>query len=59
MGKDNEDTSIDGQMDKIKEQIAVMISEGKGEKYSEQKLKTLRTILNLLQVDKIMKKRTK
>ena len=42
--KDNKDTSIDGKMGKIKEQVAIMISEGKGEEYSEEKLKILRTI---------------
>ena len=55
------DTSIAGKMGKIKEEVALIISEGKEEEYSEAKLKTLKTILSLLEVDKekeeIQKKR--
>ena len=41
-----------GKMDKIQHEVEVMISQGKGEEFSAEKLKTLRTILQLLQGDK-------
>ena len=46
------ETSFAAKMDKMKEEVALMISEGKGEEYSEEKMKRLQTILSLLKVDK-------
>ena len=45
------DTLIARKIGKIKEEVALILSEGKGEDYSEPKLKTLKTILSLLEVD--------